>query len=80
MTFINNPLPMLKFISVCQRVMTNPYVGVLVSLLLILPSLYIILGDIAVFRKEYIFLAAGIPLYVKSLNRIFNDVLNSDKK
>jgi len=48
------------------------------SLILILPSLYIILGDITVFRKEYIFLAVGIPLYVKSLNRIFDDILNSD--
>ncbi len=78
MTVSNNHIPMLKFISLCQKTMTNPYVGILLSLLLILPSLYIILGDITVFRKEYIFLAVGIPLYVKSLNRIFDDILNSD--
>lgn len=76
----NNHLPMLKIILLCQRVLTSPYVGVLVSLLLILPSLYIILGDITVFRKEYVFLAVGIPLYVKSLNKIFNNILNSDNK
>lgn len=71
---------MLKFFSLCQRIITSPYVGVLVSLLLILPSLYIILGDITVFRKEYVFLVVGIPLYIKSLNKIFNNILNSDQK
>lgn len=71
---------MLKFITVCQKLTTNPYVGVLLSLLLILPSLYIILEDIAVVRKEYVFLVIGIPLYICSLNRIFDDILNGDKK
>ncbi|WP_235893018.1 hypothetical protein [Flavobacterium franklandianum] len=59
--------------------MTNPYVGVLLSLLLILPSLYIILEDITIVRKEYVFLVIGIPLYICSLNRIFDDILNGDK-
>lgn len=79
MTLSNNPLHMVKIITLCQKTMTNPYIGVLVSLLLILPSLYIILGDITVFRKEYLFLAIGIPLYIKSLNKIFDDILNGDK-
>jgi len=79
MTLSNNHHPMLKFTSFFQKIISNPYVGVGVSLLLILPSLYIILGDITVVRKEYIFLAIGIPLYLKSLNKIFDDILNGDK-
>ncbi len=80
MTISNNHHPMLKFITVCQKIILNPYVGVCVSLFLILPSLYMILGNITVFRKEYFFLAVGVPLYIKSLNRIFDEILNGDKK
>lgn len=75
-----NHLPMLKFITICQKIVTNPYVGVFASLLLILPSLYFILEDFTVIRKEYLFLAAGIPLYIKSLNKIFDNILNGDEK
>jgi hypothetical protein len=74
----NNPLDMIKLISLFQKTITNPYIGVFVSLLLIIPSLYIILEDLSVIRKEYIFLAIGIPLYIKSLNKIFDDILNAD--
>lgn len=79
MTVSNNHIPMLKFIAICQKIITNPYVGVCVSLLLILPSLYYILEDMKVVRKESIFLAVGIPLYINSLNRIFDEILNGDK-
>ena len=79
MTLSNNHHPMLKLITVCQKIISNPYVGVCASLLLILPSLYIILGDISVVRKEYVFLAIGIPLYICSLNKIFDEILNGDK-
>ncbi len=80
MTVSNNHLPMLKFITFCQKIITNPYAGVILSLVLILPSLYFILEDFTIIRKEYVFLAIGIPLYIKSLNKIFDDILNSDKK
>jgi hypothetical protein len=70
---------MVKIITLCQKIISNPYVGVCASLLLILPSLYIILEDYTVVRKEYVFLAIGIPLYLKSLNNIFDDILNGDK-
>lgn len=79
MTLSNNHHQMLKLITICQKIITNPYVGVCASLLLILPSLYVILGDITVVRKEYVFLAIGIPLYICSLNKIFDDILNGDK-
>lgn len=75
----NNPLDMTKPISFLQKIIQNPYVGVSVSLLLIIPSLYIILEDITIIRKEYIFLAIGVPIYIKSLNKIFDDILNIDK-
>lgn len=69
---------MFKTLSFLQKTITNPYVGICVSLLLILPSLYVILGDYTILRKEYFFLALGIPLYVKSLNKIFEDILNDN--
>jgi hypothetical protein len=76
---LNNPIDMLKVTALLQKIVTNPYLGVFVSLLLIIPSLYIILEDITVIRKEYIFLAIGIPIYIKSLNKIFDNMLNLDK-
>jgi hypothetical protein len=74
----NNPLHMIKLISSLQKIIFNPYIGVSLSLLLMIPSLYIILEDISVIRKEYFFLAIGLPIYIKSLNRIFDDILNQD--
>lgn len=75
----NNPSDMIKLISTLQKIKINPYIGVFISLLLIIPSLYIILEDITVMRKEYFFLAIGLPIYIKSLNKIFDDILNPDK-
>jgi len=68
---------MTKLISFLQKI--KPYIGLFLSLLLIVPSLYIILEDITVIRKEYFFLAIGIPIYIKSLNKIFDDILNPNK-
>jgi hypothetical protein len=70
---------MIKLISFLQKKILNPYIGVLLSLLLIIPSLYIIMEDITIIRKEYFFLAVGLPIYIKSLNRIFDKILNQDK-
>lgn len=75
----NNNLPMAKLFSVCQKTVTNPYVGVFISLLLIVPSLYIILEDVTIIRKEYLSLIIGIPIYIKSLNKIFDEILNTDQ-
>lgn len=70
---------MIKLISFLQKIILNPYFGVSLSLLIMTPSLYIILEDITVIRKEYIFLAIGLPIYIKSLNRIFDDIINGNK-
>lgn len=77
MTITNNQFAMIKLIKIFRKVIYNPYVGVCASLLIILPSLYVVLGDTSVFRKEYVFLAVGIPLYLKSLKRIFDEIFNS---
>lgn len=55
----------------------NPWIGILVSLLIIVPSLYQILDDVTVLRKEYLFLALGFPLYVKSLKNLFDEILKT---
>lgn len=73
---LNNTIEMTKLFSVLQKTITNPYFGVLLSLLLIIPSLYIIIEDISIMRKEYVILVIGIVLYIKSLNSIFDDALN----
>lgn len=78
MTLSNKSFQMFKFISFFQKTITNPYLGVCISLILILPSLYVILGDYTVLRKEYIFLAIGIPIYIKSLNKIFDNIINGN--
>ena len=78
MTISNNSIKMFKALSFFLKIISNPYFGLCISLLLILPSLYVILGDYTVLRKEYIFLAIGIPVYVKSLNKIFENILNSN--
>ena len=55
----------------------NRWIGILVSLLIIVPSLYQILDDVTVLRKEYLFLAVGFPLYVKSLKNLFDEMLKT---
>lgn len=67
---------MTKLFSILQKTLTNPYVGVAISLLMIIPSLYIILEDVSIMRKEYVILMIGLMLYIKSLNRVFDDILN----
>lgn len=75
----NNPLDMTKPISFLQKIILNPYIGIFLSLALIVPSLYIILEDVTVIRKEYISFLIGVPIYIKSLNKIFDSILNMDK-
>lgn len=68
--------PDMKLLSVLKKIKNNPWVGIAVSLTLIIPSLYEILDDVTVLRKEYVFLILGFPLYIKSLKKIFDDMLD----
>ncbi|MFQ6600756.1 hypothetical protein ACIDC4_08580 [Flavobacterium sp. C3NV] len=66
----------MKILSVLKKIKNNPWVGIAVSLTLIIPSLYEILDDVTVLRKEYVLLILGFPLYIKSLKKIFDDMLD----
>lgn len=72
-----NPASPMKLIALLKQIKNNPWIGVIVSLVFIIPSLYKILDDITVFRKEYIILAVSFPLYLRSLKKIFDETLDS---
>ncbi len=67
----------MKILSILKKIKNNPWVGIAISLTLIIPSLYEILDDVTVLRKEYILLIVAFPLYIKSLKKIFDDILNT---
>ncbi|URC14130.1 MULTISPECIES: hypothetical protein [unclassified Flavobacterium] len=73
---LNRPSDM-KLLSILKKIKNNPWVGVTVSLLFIIPCLYKILDDITVFRIEYLLLAIAFPIYIKSLKKIFDDILDT---
>ena len=68
--------PEMKILPVIKKVIKNPWVGVAVSLAFIIPSLYKILDDVTVLRVEYILLAIFFPLYIKSLKKVFDEILD----
>ncbi|MBF4494055.1 MULTISPECIES: hypothetical protein [unclassified Flavobacterium] len=69
--------PEMKLLSTLKKIINNPWIGVLVSLALIIPSLYEILDDVTILRKEYIILAVSFPFYLKSLKKIFDEILDT---
>jgi len=71
-----NRQPDMKILSILKKIKNNPWVGIAVSLTLIIPSLYEILDDVTVLRKEYILLVIAFPLYIKSLKKIFDNMLD----
>ncbi|MBS7229835.1 hypothetical protein KHA90_02260 [Flavobacterium psychroterrae] len=68
--------PEMKILSILKKIKNNPWVGIVVSLALIIPSLYEILDDVTILRKEYFLLIIAFPLYIKSLKKIFDDMLD----
>lgn len=71
----NNPLVMPRPFYYIRKTILNPYIGIAASLLFMIPNLYKILEDVTVLRKEYFFLAIGVILYIKSLSKIFDNIL-----
>jgi len=67
----------MKLLSILKRIKNNPWIGVLVSLAIIIPSLYKILDDVTVLRIEYLLLAIAFPVYLKSLKKIFDEILDT---
>ncbi len=72
-----NKQPEMKLLSILKRIKNNPWIGVLVSLAIIIPSLYKILDDVTVLRIEYLLLAIAFPVYLKSLKKIFDEILDT---
>lgn len=68
--------PEMKLLPLIIKIKNNPWVGIAVSLAIIIPSLYKILDDISILRIEYILLAISFPLYIRSLKRIFDEILD----
>ncbi|MFH7016612.1 hypothetical protein [Flavobacterium sp. FlaQc-47] len=68
--------PEMKILSIIKKIKNNPWVGIAVSLAIIIPSLFEILDDVTILRKEYILLIIAFPLYIKSLKKIFDDMLD----
>jgi hypothetical protein len=69
--------PEMKILPTLKKIKNNPWVGIAVSLAIIIPSLYKILDDVTVLRIEYFLLAISFPLYIKSLKKIFDQILDS---
>ncbi|MHC0439969.1 hypothetical protein [Flavobacterium sp. 3-210] len=61
--------PEMKLLSLLKQLAINPWIGVLASLAIIIPSLYIILDDVTVLREEYILFIISFLVYLKSLKK-----------
>lgn len=71
-----NNQPEMKTLAILRKLVNNPWVGILISISFIIPCLYRVLDDITIMRKEYIVLLIAFPIYIKSLKRIFDDILD----
>lgn len=68
--------PEMKTLAILKKLVNNPWVGIMISIAVIIPCLYEVLDDITVMRKEYVVLVIAFPVYIKSLKRIFDDILD----
>jgi hypothetical protein len=73
---LNNQKNM-QFKSIFNRL--NPWIGLIASLCLIIPSLYDILDDPLLFTSDHLILGAGIFLMVLFLKQIFDRIINFDE-
>lgn len=69
--------PDMRPLSIIKKIINNPWVGVIASLAVIIPCLYEILDDITVLRSEYILLVISFPIYIRSLKKIFDEILDT---
>ncbi|SEN49597.1 hypothetical protein SAMN05444671_1693 [Flavobacterium sp. CF108] len=69
--------PEMKLLPIIKKIKNNPWVGVVVSLAIIIPCLYKILDDVTVLRLEYILLVIAFPIYIRSLKKIFDEILDN---
>jgi hypothetical protein len=66
----------MKLKKIKEKLKFNPWIGLIVSLFMIVPSLYDILENTITFRKEHIIFLIGSILLVASLKKLFDKILN----
>jgi hypothetical protein len=69
----NNQINM-QFKSVINKI--NPWIGLIASLCVIVPSLYDILDEPLLFTTDHLILAAGVFFMILFLKEIFNRIIN----
>lgn len=72
---LNNQINM-QFKTIFNRF--NPWIGLIASLCLIIPSLYDILDDPFTLTNDHLILAVGVFFMVLFLKEIFDRIINLD--
>ncbi|CAN1502824.1 hypothetical protein MCETHM1_00547 [Flavobacteriaceae bacterium] len=57
----------------------NPWIGLVASLCLIIPSLYDILDEPLLFTSDHLILGAGLFFMILFLKQIFDRIINFDE-
>jgi hypothetical protein len=70
---LNNQINM-QFRTIFNKI--NPWIGLIASLCLIIPSLYDILDEPLLFTTDHLILAAGVFFMVLFLKQIFDRIIN----
>jgi len=73
-----NNLQNMQFKTILNKI--NPWIGLVGSLLVIIPSLYDILDDPFYFTKKHLVLAVGVFFMVVFLKEIFDRIINLTDK
>jgi len=69
-----NNLQKMQFKTILNKI--NPWIGLVGSLLVIIPSLYDILDDPFYLTKKHLVLAVGVFFMVAFLKEIFDRIIN----
>jgi hypothetical protein len=72
-----NNLTHMQFKSIINKI--NPWIGLIGSLFLIIPSLYDILDDPLTLSNEHLVLAVGVILMILFLKEIFDRIINLEE-
>lgn len=70
----HNTLYPMKFRSIFNRI--NPWIGLIASLCIIIPSLYDILDEPLKITNDHFFLAVGVFFMILFLKQIFDRIVN----
>lgn len=59
-----------------RKLKINPWIGLIASLFIIIPSLYNVLDNTLILRIEHLILSIGILVFIKYLKQIFDKILD----